>query len=104
MTASLELTSNQWHRRISSMMKTQIQVPEDLFREIKSFAKAREWSLAETFRRGAELLLEVYDGKPLPPATPWTPPVSATAGWKGLNPEQLRHAAFHDAEPILHVP
>jgi hypothetical protein len=41
------------------MTKTQIQVPEDLFREIKSFAKAREWSLAETFRRGAELLLEV---------------------------------------------
>ena len=42
------------------MIKTQIQVPEDLYREIKSFAQARECSLAETFRRGAELLLEVY--------------------------------------------
>ncbi len=86
------------------MTKTQIQVPEELFQEIKSFAKAREWSLAETFRRGAELLLEVYDGDPLSPATPWTPPTSATVGWKGLSPEQLRDAAFQDAEPILQLP
>ena len=86
------------------MTKTQIQVPEELFREIKSFAKAREWSLAETFRRGAELLLEVYDGKPLPVTGQWTPPVSATVGWKDLSPEQLRDAAFQDAEPNLQVP
>lgn len=83
------------------MNKTQIQVPEELYREIKSFAKAREWSLAETFRRGAELLLEVYDGNPLPAAKPWSLPVSATVGWQGLSPEQLRDAAFQDAEPIL---
>jgi hypothetical protein len=86
------------------MPKAKIQVPEELFREIKSFAMAREWSLAETFRRGAELLLEVYDTNPLPPGTPWKPPVSATVGWKGLSPEQLRDAAFQDAEPILHTP
>ena len=86
------------------MTKTQIQVPEELFHEIKSFAKAREWSLAETFRRGAELLLEVYDADPLPPATPWTPPTSTSVGWKGLGPEQLREAAFQDVEPILHRP
>lgn len=86
------------------MTKTQIQVPEELFHEIKSFAKAREWSLAETFRRGAELLLEVYDGAPLPPATQWTPPTSATAGWKGLSPEELHDVTFQDAEPILQLP
>lgn len=86
------------------MNKTQIQVPEELYREIKSFAKAREWSLAETFRRGAELLLEVYDGNPLPPAKPWSLPVSAAVGWQGLSPEQLRDAVFQDAEPILQLP
>jgi hypothetical protein len=42
------------------MIKAQIQVPEELFRELRSFAKQREWSLAETFRRGAALLLQVY--------------------------------------------
>jgi hypothetical protein len=86
------------------MMKTQIQVPEELYREIKSFAKAREWSLAETFRRGAELLLEVYDGDPHSPREPWMPPVSADVGWQGLSPEQLRDAALQDAEPVLQVP
>jgi hypothetical protein len=86
------------------MTKTQIQVPEELFQEIKSFAKAREWSLAETFRRGAELLLEVYDADPSPPAAPWSPPTSASVGWRGLDPEQLREAAFQDADPILHQP
>lgn len=86
------------------MIKTQIQVPEELYREIKSFAKAREWSLAETFRRGSELLLEVYDSKPLHPEDRWVPPSSGEVGWKGLSPEQLRDAIELDTEPILHVP
>lgn len=86
------------------MTKTQIQVPEELYREIKSFAQAREWSLAETFRRGAELLLEVYDGDPHPPHVAWKPPVSHDVGWKGLNPEELREASWQDMEPTLDVP
>lgn len=86
------------------MTKTQIQVPEELYREIKSFAQAREWSLAETFRRGAELLLEVYDGDPHPPHVAWKLPVSHDVGWKGLNPEELREATWQDMEPTLDVP
>jgi hypothetical protein len=84
------------------MVKTQIQVPEELFRDVKSLAKAREWSLAETFRRGAELLLEVYDGRPQD--SPWVPPVSAKVGWKGLSPAQLRELARQDADPTLTAP
>jgi len=85
------------------MTKTQIQVPEELFREIRAFSKKREWSLAETFRRGAELLLQVYpdaDGKGAPHAT-WTPPTSSRVGWKGLSAERLRDAAFADGDPRL---
>lgn len=84
------------------MTKTQIQVPEELFQELRSFAKQREWSLAETFRRGAELLLQVYPevssekGK-----TVWTPPTSAKVGWKNLSAAQLREAAFADGDPEL---
>ncbi|MGI8602529.1 MAG: hypothetical protein ACR2OZ_05970 [Verrucomicrobiales bacterium] len=78
------------------MTKTQIQVPEDLFAEIKEFARRREWSLAETFRRGAELLLETY-GENAPPASqPWQPPTSGRVGWKGLTDKQLRDLAFED--------
>lgn len=86
------------------MTKTQIQVPEELFREIRSFAKAREWSLAETFRRGAELLLEVYPEQRAPAGSEWNPPVSTTVGWKGLSPAELKDAAFDDFDPSLSVP
>ncbi len=83
------------------MTKTQIQVPEDLFRELRAFAKEREWSLAETFRRGAELLLQVYPEHPAGSSEEWTPPTSSRAGWKGLSAEQLRDAAFADGDPLL---
>lgn len=83
------------------MIKTQIQVPEELFRELRSFAKQREWSLAETFRRGAELLLQVYPAPPHADDVEWTPPTSSKVGWKGLNATQLRDAAFADSDPRL---
>ena len=83
------------------MTKTQIQVPEDLFRELRAFARQREWSLAETFRRGAELLLQVYPEPPARPANEWAPPTSRSAGWKGLTAGQLRETAFADGDPRL---
>ena len=83
------------------MTKTQIQVPEELFRELRVFAREREWSLAETFRRGAELLLQVYPEHPASSVEEWTPPTSSKAGWKGLNADQLRDAAFADGDPVL---
>jgi hypothetical protein len=78
------------------MTKTQIQVPAELFTEIKRFARRREWSLAETFRRGAELLLETYAETALPASQPWEPPTSKRVGWKGLTAEQLRDLALDD--------
>jgi hypothetical protein len=83
------------------MTKTQIQVPEELFRDLRSFAKQREWSLAETFRRGAELLLQVYPEPPPAGQAEWMPPTSSKVGWKGLSATQLRDAAFADTDPRL---
>ncbi len=84
---------------ICGITKTQIQVPEELFQELRAFAKQREWSLAETFRRGAELLLQVYPEAPSKPTAPWTPPTSSKVGWKGLSASQIRDATFADADP-----
>jgi len=39
------------------MIKTQIQLSETLYRQLKNLASDREWSLAETLRRAAELFL-----------------------------------------------
>ncbi len=83
------------------MTKTQIQVPEELFRELRAFARQREWSLAETFRRGAELLLQVYPEPPVKGTAAWAPPTSSRVGWKGLSAEQLREAAFSEGDPRL---
>ncbi|MBC7979667.1 MAG: hypothetical protein H7Y36_03785 [Armatimonadetes bacterium] len=86
------------------MTKTQIQVPERLLSEIKEFARCREWSLAETFRRGAELLLETYSEDAAPASQPWQPPTSGSVGWKGLNAGQLRDIAFEDQSRNLLAP
>ncbi len=42
------------------MIKTQIQLPETLYRELKRVAQEREMSLAEVIRRGAEYITQVY--------------------------------------------
>jgi hypothetical protein len=83
------------------MTKTQIQVPEELFQELRAFAKQREWSLAETFRRGAELLLQVYPETAGRDPVAWTPPTSNRVGWKGLSADELRDVVFADADPRL---
>lgn len=81
-------------------MKTQIQISEEMFEELRAFARRREWSLTETFCRGAELLIQMYPETPEERVTPWTPPSSDTVGWKGLRSDQLREAAFSDGDPL----
>jgi len=90
--------------QISGMIKTQIQVPEKQYDELRRFANERQWSMAETFRRGAELLLEVYPRKISPEAPSWQPPVSSTVEWMGLNAEEIKEAIEEDSEPSLEGP
>ena len=55
------------------MVKTQIQLPDELYREVKRVAHEREMSLAEVLRRGAEYITGIYP--PLAhPRTEWTLP------------------------------
>jgi hypothetical protein len=63
------------------MVRTQIQLPDRLYRDLRALADEREWSMAEAIRRGAELLLQSY------------PPVRGTVdGWS--LPEPLPLGAF----------
>jgi hypothetical protein len=64
------------------MIKTQIQLPDELYREIKRVAREREMSLAEVLRRGAEHMTQVYP--PLDnPKEEWTLPGPFSLGTKG---------------------
>jgi len=44
------------------MIKTQIQIPDELYHALKQVAERQEWSLAETLRRGAEYIVATYPG------------------------------------------
>ena len=82
------------------MVKTQIQLPDAMYRDLKRLAATREWSLAETLRRAAEQLLARH---PLvdDAAAPWVPPESDAVGWRGLSHEAVHAAALDDMEPPL---
>jgi len=67
------------HRCIFAIMiKTQVQLPDALYREVKRVAQEREMSLAEVIRRGAEYITQIY----LPLAQP-------RAEWKLPGPFDL---------------
>ena len=80
------------------MVKTQIQMPDDLYARIKELADKKEWSLAEALRRAAELLLQRY---PAPEAKSWTPPTPRRLGWRDLTDAEVRSAAIADMEPRI---
>ena len=42
------------------MVRTQIQLPETTYAELKRLAKAKEWTMAEAVRRSVDELLRVY--------------------------------------------
>lgn len=56
--------------QIAIMIKTQIQLPDHLYRQAKAIAAQREWSLAEVVRRGIEHMAAVY------------PVTEISSGWK----------------------
>jgi hypothetical protein len=47
------------------MIRTQVQIPDELYRKAKRFSREREISLAEVVRRGLELFLDRYPAGPL---------------------------------------
>ena len=82
------------------MIKTQIQLPDDLYRRVKHFSAEREWSLAETFRRAVEQFCARYPAEPMKEGE-WSLPTPRNLGLKGLNARQLHTAALNDLEPRL---
>ena len=59
------------------MKRTQIQLPDALFAEVKRLAEEQEWSVAEVLRRGAEYMVTCY-----PPGRDesWKPPEPRSLG------------------------
>jgi hypothetical protein len=82
------------------MVKTQVQIPDHLYREAKRIAREREISFAEVVRRGLEAVLRVYPRLPEGPGA-WRVPAPRRLGWKGLDHAGVRRAAVADGEPAV---
>lgn len=63
------------------MIRTQIQLPDDLYERAKAFAAERELSLAEITRRGLEIFLARFP-EPGSARKGWKPPVIRSGGVK----------------------
>lgn len=74
------------------MVRTQIQLPDEVFARAKQLCDAREISMAELARRGIEYILTVY-AAPETTLAEWQPPKPRKLGWKGLSDERLKEAA-----------
>ncbi len=71
------------------MIRTQIQLPDEVFARAKKICEAREISFAELARRGIEYILTVYS---IPPEEQgdWQPPKPRRLGWKGLSDAEIK--------------
>ena len=72
------------------MTRTQIQLPDDVYRRAKRLAESREISFAELARRGLEYILSVYAEEA---GADWQPPKPRRLGWKGMSDAQLKDEA-----------
>ncbi len=77
------------------MVKTQIQIPDRLYREAKRIAAENELSFAEVVRRGIEAVARQYPPGRQPPSG-WRPPRAHDLGVP-LAPEEEWTALSHDA-------
>ena len=73
------------------MVKTQVQIPENLYKEAKRIAREREMSLAEVVRRGLEYMTQVYP--PLSSSEAWSPPKPRHLGSFLTSPDEWRELA-----------
>lgn len=74
------------------MIRTQIQLPDDVYARARKVCDAREISLAELSRRGLEYILSVYPAEPNGTGN-WQPPKPRRLGWKGLSDAQIKEEA-----------
>jgi len=74
------------------MVRTQIQLPDDVFAKAKKLCEAREISLDELTRHGIEAMLSVYANE-RGNADEWHPPKPRNLGWMGLSDAEIKEQA-----------
>ena len=90
---SFDIAAAGWHFAI--MVKTQIQIPDHLFKEAKQLAKESEMSFAHVVRLGLEMILKT---RPVGrnPAQRWTVPKGKAMGAPLVPADQWTELAHED--------
>lgn len=76
------------------MIKTQVQIPDDLYRAAKRVAADYEMSFAEVVRRGLERITAEY--RPKPKVFDWKPPTPENLGCYPMDDDELKRLARED--------
>lgn len=80
------------------MIRTQIQLPEILYKEVQRVAAAQEWSIAEVIRRGAESVVRAYPALKQKPGTGFQFPAPIGTRMLVQDAGELRDLIRDDAE------
>jgi hypothetical protein len=80
------------------MIRTQIQLPDPLYQEVRRIAQAQDWSIAEVMRRGAEAVVRSYPADKEDTRRPWQLPAPIKAQLLVEDAARLRDFARSDAE------
>jgi hypothetical protein len=72
------------------MTRTQVQLPDPLYKKLKAIAEQRDWSLAELLRRAAEAYLLTLPDDEACEAAHWQLPVLKPSGGYVRDPAKVR--------------
>ena len=80
------------------MVRTQIQLPDGLYRQVKRIAEQQEWSVTEVIRRGAETMARLHPPTKSPAGQGWQLPPPLKAGLRVADPAALKALLRDDEE------
>ncbi|GAB1488146.1 antitoxin [Opitutaceae bacterium] len=80
------------------MTRTQIQIPDPLYREVQRVAQQQDWSVSEVIRRGAEAVVRAYPPIKGSPASSLVWPAPIKSRLLITDPAALRDALGRDQE------
>jgi len=76
------------------MKRTQVQIPDPLYQEVKRVAQLKDWSISEVFRRAAEQLVAQFPS--IKKAGDWEPPKPRNLGKPAIPPDRWRELLAED--------
>ena len=83
------------------MIRTQIQLPDPLYREVQRIAKAQDWSLAEVIRRGTEAIVRAYPAIKPRAGSQWQFPAPITSEVLSEDAAIMHEMALSDSDPRM---